>query len=253
MIITLSPAKILDFSTKPTTNRSTQPQYADNALEINNILKDISVTEIAQLMKINPKQAMDVYQYIQAFEMERTPQKQAAFAYNGIAYSGLDAATLNDSDWDFAQKHLVILTGLYGILRPLDIIKPYRLEMQTKLENNRGKDFYAYWSDTITEYFAQQMKADDNIWLNLSSNEYTKVVNKKGLPKGATIITPVFKEQTPQGYKQVIVYAKKARGMMARFAIQRKITDVNEIKLFDSEGYSFAPSLSDDKEWVFIR
>jgi cytoplasmic iron level regulating protein YaaA (DUF328/UPF0246 family) len=253
MIITLSPAKMLDFETPVSYKKSTKPIFEKEADELYHSLKDVKPQEIASLMSINSQLAQDVYQYIQAFDLSKTPRRQAIFAYNGIAYKGLDAHTLSDSDLEFAQKHLVHISGLYGALRPLDIIKPYRLEMQIPLANNKGKNLYDFWSDTISNYIAGQMKADDNTWINLSSKEYTKAVNRKLLPKGYRMITPVFKESRGNGYKQIVVYAKKARGMMTRFIVQNKLTDIEHIKGFDTEGYSFAPQLSDDKEWVFIR
>ncbi|SHE51454.1 peroxide stress protein YaaA [Dysgonomonas macrotermitis] len=253
MILTLSPAKMLDFTSDVSTKKTSQLLFEENSVEINDILRDLDVNEISSLMKVNPKQALEVYQYIQAFDMRRTSRKQAAAAYNGMAYLGLDAATFTSKDWDFAQDHLVILSALYGALRPLDMIKPYRLEMQAKLANSKGKDLYEYWGRDLTEYLNDRLSTDDNVWLNLSSNEYSKVINKNHLCKGVKIITPVFKEQSLQGYKQVTVYAKKARGMMARFVIQKRIKNIEGIKLFDSEGYSFSPNLSDEKEWVFVR
>lgn len=253
MIITLSPAKILDFESEASTRKSSQPLFLSNADELNNILSDLTVNEIGVLMKINPKQALEVYQYIQGFGMELTPQKQAASAYNGIAYGGLDSKSFNDEDWTFAQDHLVILSGLYGALRPLDLIKPYRFDFISRLETNSGNDLYKYWKDLITTFFAERLKNDDNVWLNLSSNEYSKVIDKKQLPANCNIITPIFKEDTPQGYKQIVVYAKKARGMMAKYIIKNKITDIEDIKQFEEEGYSYSPTLSKKNEWVFTR
>lgn len=253
MIITLSPAKLMDFATSPTIKEHTTPQFSKNAKYLNDLLKDLSASQIKDMMSINPKQAHQVYQYIQSYNMERTPQKQAALVYNGIAYSGLVAETFAKEDWAFAQNHLIILSGLYGALRPMDLIKPYRLEAQIKLENEKGKNLYAYWTDTITEYFTKRLEADDNIWINLSSQEYTKVINKKALPEGTTIVTPIFKQDTEKGYKQIVVYAKKARGMMSRFIIQNRIKKVEDLKHFDAEGYSFAPDLSKGEEWIFIR
>jgi Uncharacterized protein conserved in bacteria len=216
-------------------------------------MEELSVGDIASLMNINLQLAYDVYQYIYAFPLSKTPRRQAALAYNGIAYQGLNAKTFSEKDWKFAQEHLVHISGLYGVLRPLDLIEPYRLEMQIPLANNRGKDLYTFWSDTISNYLAKQMKVDDNIWINLASKEYTKAVNRKLLPKGHTVITPIFKQDTDKGYKQIVVYAKKAHGMMSRFIIQNQLTDIEHLKGFDTEGYAFSEQLSDDKEWVFIR
>ncbi|MDH6309134.1 cytoplasmic iron level regulating protein YaaA (DUF328/UPF0246 family) [Dysgonomonas sp. PFB1-18] len=253
MIIIMSPAKLQDFETPAPIKEATTPLYAKEAKELYKSMEGITAGEIATLMNINPQMAHDVYQYIHAFPLSKTPQKQAAFAYNGIAYKGLDAETFSKKDMDFAQKHLVHISGLYGILRPLDHIKPYRLEMQIPIVNNKGKDLYAFWTDTISKYLAKEMKADDNILINLASKEYAKAVNKKLLPKDHRIITPIFKQHTDKGYKQIVVYAKKARGMMARFIIQNQITDAEYLKGFDTEGYAFSEQLSNDKEWIFVR
>ena len=253
MIITLSPAKLQDFESQIPDQETTTPLYAKEAKELYKSMEGITSSEIASLMGINPQLAHNVYQYIHSFPLSKTPQRQAILAYNGIAYQGLDAKSMTKKDFDFAQKHLIHISGLYGVLRPLDLIKPYRLEMQIPLVNNKGNNLYHFWSDTISKYLAKQMQADDNVWINLASKEYAKAINRKLLPKGHKIITPIFKQQTDKGYKQIVVYAKKARGMMTRFIIQNQLTDVEQIKAFNSEGYLFAPQLSDDQEWVFIR
>lgn len=253
MIIILSPAKLQDFHTPIKIKESTTPLFEEEANELYKSLEGISTTEISTLMDVNPQIAHDVYQYIHAFPLAKTPKRQAAFAYNGIAYKGLNAKSMSKKDLDFAQKHLVHISGLYGVLRPLDLIKPYRLEMQIPVVNDKGKNLYDFWTDTISNYLAKEMKADDNVLINLASKEYAKAVNKKLLPEGYKIITPIFKEQKGHGYKQIVVYAKKARGMMSRFIIQNRLKDIEDIKGFDTEGYSFAPQLSNDKEWVFVR
>lgn len=253
MIVTLSPAKLLDFKSPVNTDRSTHPLFPNETEELISELKHFSAEEITKLMSINAKQGLDVYQYIQAFDIHRTPQRQAAFAYNGIAYKGLDPDTFTDKDWDFAQKHLVMISGLYGVLRPLDLIKPYRLEMVIKLANSRGKTLYDFWSKMITEYFSERLMADDKVWVNVTSNEYSKAINRKLLPEGTKIITTVFKQETAQGPKMKVVYAKKARGMMARFIIKNRLTNPEDIKYFDTEGYAYAPMLSNNEEWVFTR
>lgn len=253
MIITLSPAKVLDFESPVSIEKSTRPLFKSETKELSTLLKDYSAQDIAGMMKINPKQAIDVYQYFQSFDMSRTREKQAAMAYNGMVFLGLAAKSLASEDFEFAQKHLIIFSGLYGALRPLDKIKPYRLEQQIRLKNSQGDDLYAFWSEKITKYFAERLNEDDNTWINLTSNEYSKMIIRKKLPKVTRVIRPVFKELTHDGYKQIVVYAKKARGMMARFIIQNKIDDVESLKFFDSEGYAFAPQLSKKEEWVFIR
>ncbi len=253
MIITLSPAKMMDFVAPATIKKSTHPEFEKDAEYLNGLLKSWSVDDIRDSMSINPKIAHEVYQYIHAFDMDRTPRKPAVLAYNGIAYLGLDAETFSKSDWDFAQDHLVSLSGMYGALRPMDLIKPYRLEAQIKVQNKRGADLYAYWKDTVTSYLSDRLKKDDNVWINLASNEYTKMIDKKALPKDVTIITPVFKEQRGNSYKTIVVYAKKSRGTMSRFIIQNKLKKVEDLKHFDVDGYSFAPDLSKGGEWVFVR
>lgn len=253
MIITMSPAKMLDFDSPVTIKKKTEPLFEKEAEYLNSLMSSFSQDEIRKMMQINPKIAHQVYEYIHSFEMNRTPQRQAALAYNGIAFQGLDAETFNSQDWDFAQKHLVFISGLYGAVRPLDMIKPYRLEAKIKLRNDRGNDLYAYWSEVITDYLSKQLEADDKVWINLASNEYSKVINRKKLPQGTTIITPTFKQQTDTGYKMIVVYAKKARGMMSRFIIQNRLKNAEDIKHFDVEGYSFSPSLSKKGEWVFVR
>lgn len=253
MIIIMSPAKLQNFETRAPIKDSTTPLYPKEAKMLYKSLEGLSANDISSLMSINPQLAHNVYQYIHAFPLTRTPQKQAIFAYNGIAYQGLDAQSFTKEDMDFAQKHLVHISGLYGVLRPLDLIKPYRLEMQIPVVNDKGKNLYDFWTDTISKYLAKQMKADDNVLINLASKEYAKAVDKKLLPKGYKIITPIFKQQTDKGYKQIVVYAKKARGMMTRFIIQNKLTDIEHLKAFDTEGYTYAPQLSDDKEWIFVR
>jgi len=253
MIITLSPAKLINFETPVSIKEKTAPQFIEQTNELMGILKKLPVVEIGSLMKINHQQTITVYQQIQAFDFDKTPQKQAGFTYNGIAYSGLNIRSFSKAEIDYAQKHLVILSGLYGALRPLDMIKPYRLEMQAELENGNGTNLYAFWNKTLTKYLSGCLSGDDKIWLNLMSNEYTKVITRKDLPKGTKIVTPVFKQQAANGYRQVVVYTKKARGMMARFALKNKITDITHLKAFDEEGYTYSEQLSKGDNWVFIR
>jgi len=253
MIITLSPAKLLDFEGEIPLVEHTKPIYEKDANELYNSLKSASVSDIGKLMSINPQLAQGVYGYIHAFSLNRTPKRQAIFAYNGIAYKGLDVHSFSEKDLHFAQKHLIHISGLYGVLRPLDLIKPYRLEMQISLVNDRGKNLYDFWTETISKYMGARMEADDNVWINLASKEYAKVVNRKLLPKNHRVITPIFKQDTAKGAKQIVVYAKKARGMMTRFIIQNQLKKVEDLKAFDTEGYSFSAKLSKGDEWIFIR
>ena len=253
MIITLSPAKLLDFESEISCLKGTNPIYEKAAVKLNSLLKGASPDDIAALMNINPQLAQNTFEYIHAFDLPQTPKRQAVFAYNGIAYQGLDARTLLGEDLTYAQGHLVLLSGMYGMLRPLDLIRPYRLEMHIKLPNSRGKNLYEHWSDTLTKHLSEMMMESGNAWVNLSSNEYSKVIDRKKLPENAQIITPIFKEARGSGYKQIVVYAKKARGMMARFILQHRIENPEYIKAFDTEGYSYSSQLSVGEQWVFVR
>ncbi|MFV0469865.1 MAG: YaaA family protein [Dysgonomonas sp.] len=253
MIVTMSPAKLLDFKTSVLTAKETLPQYGRQAKELNELLSQLDVEELKALMKINPSQAMDVFQYVHGFDLHKVSKRQAVFVYNGIAYSGLDPRSMSESDIDYAQDHLIIFSGLYGMLRPLDLIKPYRLELQTKLVNPKGDDLYKYWREELTSNLKKRLSADDKIWINLTSSEYTKAIDKKRLPVDTTIITPDFKQQTANGYRQVIVHTKKARGMLARFILQNRLTSVEDVKGFDAEGYYFSEELSTKGEFTFVR
>jgi cytoplasmic iron level regulating protein YaaA (DUF328/UPF0246 family) len=251
--MTLSPAKIMNFDAVQLPEKQTTPVFEKEAQELIGELSRFPAEKLAKLMAINPKQAFEAYQHIRAFEIDRTPQKPAVYTYNGIAFRGLDAGTLMPEDINYAQERLVIFSGLYGALRPLDRIKPYRLEMQTLLENNCGKSLYDFWTGRLTAYLQDRLQSDDKIWLNLASAEYAKAINRKTLPADVRIITPDFKQQTAAGYRQVVVHTKKARGMMARFALQHRITEIEHLKAFDSEGYTFSAGLSKEDNWVFVR
>lgn len=254
MIITLSPAQILDFSSEINISRSTTPIYQKEADELNSLLLGLSVEEISQLMSINPQLGYAVYEYINTYNIADTPLRQAVLAYNGMVYQGLDFNTLDEKNIAFAEKHLRLFSGLYGMLKPLDLIKPHRLEMQTKLENNRGKTLYTFWKKALSEHLAEELKQNSNIWVNLNSKEYTKAIDRKLLPKGHQVIEPIFKEAKDDGtYKQIVVYTKKARGMLARFIIENQLEEAEHIKGFDSEGYVYSEQMSSGEEWVFIR
>ena len=253
MLVIMSPAKLQDYESPISIKQHTEPLFEKEAKKLYKSMENLSPTDISSLMHINPQLAHNVYQYIHAFSLPKTPQRQAMLAYNGIAYQGLDARTFTEEDIEFAQNHLRHISGLYGVLRPLDLIRPYRLEMVIPLSNDRGTNLYDFWTETISKHIAKELKSDDNILINLASKEYAKAINKKLLPKGHQIITPIFKQQTDKGYKQIVVYAKKARGMMSRFIIQNRLTDPEHIKAFDTEGYTYSEHLSKDNAWVFIR
>jgi len=254
MLLIISPAKKLDFETPSLLHEHSQPEMLDEAEGLIDILRQKDSFQIADLMKLSMKLAdLNLARY-QQWETPFTPNnaKQAIFAFRGDVYQGMDADSLSAESIGFAQQHLRILSGLYGLLRPLDLMQPYRLEMGTRLANPRGRDLYAYWGDRITEALNEAVrKQGDNILINLASGEYFKSVNAKKL--NAEIITPQFKEKRGDGYKIISFNAKKARGQMARFIIEHRLADPEAIKQFDMDGYAFNPALSEGSTWVFSR
>ncbi len=252
MRIVISPAKKLNEGKALPQFAYTQPDFLPQAQMLIDTLQQKDSFEIAELMKLSIKLAdLNVSRY-QRWHTPFTPDnaKQALFSFAGDVYQGLDAASLSAQDLDFAQSHLRILSGLYGMLRPLDLMQPYRLEMGTKLANPKGNNLYDFWGDTITNQLNKELGSDD-VLINLASNEYFKVIQPKLLC--ANIITPSFKENKGGSYKVIGIHAKKARGLMSRFIIQHRITDVEAIKAFNADGYAFNPSLSDARTWVFSR
>lgn len=251
MLIVISPAKTLDFETKPTTNSHSQPRFITQSKTLINELRKLDVVQIAELMALSDKlAALNAARYESwqpEFSLDNA--KQALLAFKGDVYTGLDAETMNDADMDYAQQHLRILSGLYGVLKPLDLMQPYRLEMGTKLENAKGKDLYQFWGSDIKASIEADL--DDGVLINLASNEYFKSVQAKKL--NARIITPVFKDQKNGQYKMISFYAKKARGLMSRYIIDNKLTESEAIKQFDYEGYYFSETASNEDEWVFLR
>nr|WP_320165846.1 peroxide stress protein YaaA [uncultured Methylophaga sp.] len=253
MLTVISPAKTLDFDTPPTTQKHSQPRFLSQSQELIDTLRQMSTADIASLMKLSDKLAgLNVARY----ETWQTPfnldnAKQAVLAFQGDVYTGLDAETLNEKQLTFAQKHLRILSGLYGVLKPLDLIQPYRLEMGTKLDNAKGKDLYAFWGSDIRQSLQAEDAMQDEVLINLASNEYFKAAEAKKLK--ARIITPVFKDWKNGQYKMISFYAKKARGMMSRYIIEHELQDPDRIKDFDTDGYRFSADMSKKDEWVFIR
>ncbi|GGD49540.1 peroxide stress protein YaaA [Lacimicrobium alkaliphilum] len=254
MLIVLSPAKNLDYDTPAPINTHSQPEMLDDASELIQVCRGLSPQQVSSLMKISDKLAhLNVERYhnwSRPFTVRNA--KQSLLAFNGDVYTGLEAQSLSEAELDYAQKHLRILSGLYGLLKPLDLMQPYRLEMGTRLDNARGKDLYQFWGDKITEKLNQSMQAQgDNVLVNLASNEYFKSVRPNKL-EGA-IVTPVFKDQKNGKYKVISFYAKKARGMMARYIIQNQIREVKDLQGFDTAGYRYAQDQSSQQNPVFIR
>ncbi len=254
MLIVVSPAKKLDYETPSLIKKATKPIYLSESQILIDELRKYSVIDLAELMGLSIKLAelnFDRYSSWKKQVNEKTG-KQCLFAFQGDVYKGLDVTTLNSYDINFAQKHLRIISGLYGLLRPLDLMRPYRLEMGTKLKNSKGKNLYEFWGDKITSGINKQLKEQgDKILINLASNEYFKSIKASKI--SGKVITPIFKEKKNHQYKVVGIHAKKARGLMSRFIIKNRIKDVEKLKNFQSEGYSFNKSLSNTNDLVFVR
>ncbi|MAY69915.1 MAG: peroxide stress protein YaaA [Halomonas sp.] len=254
MLSVISPAKTLDFETPATTDIHSEPDYLDRSRELIDILRDYSPARISELMGVSDKIAgLNAARFGQ-WQTPFTPDnaKVAAQAFQGDVYVGLQADTFNEADNRFAQDHLRILSGLYGLLRPLDLIQPYRLEMGTRLENAKGKDLYAFWKPLLTEELDRAVaQSGTPVLVNLASNEYFKAVDAKKLK--AEVVTPVFKDWKNDRYKIISFYAKKARGLMAAWMIQQRLDDKEGLKDFDVAGYRFNAAESEGGTLVFTR
>lgn len=254
MKIVISPAKSLDYSTKVPVAHFTKPQFIKQSKEVHSVLKKLSPNSLKDLMSISDKLASLNWQRNQErnfkFSEINETTRQAMYAFNGDVYNGLDAYTLSESQIDYVQEHLRILSGLYGYLRPLDLIEPYRLEMGTKLQIEEANNLYDFWKKSLTHGLNKEFKKNDFL-INLASNEYFNVLDKKELK--ATLITPEFKDYKDDKLKTISFFAKKARGLMVRFMAENNITKPEDLKLFQSEGYQFDNSLSTDTKWVFTR
>jgi cytoplasmic iron level regulating protein YaaA (DUF328/UPF0246 family) len=254
MLMVISPAKTLDFETPPTTARFTQPQYLDHSQELINQLRELTPAQISDLMHLSDKLAGLNAARFGSWDPVFTPEnaKQALLAFKGDVYTGLDAETLNDKQLDYAQSHLRMLSGLYGLLRPLDLMQPYRLEMGTRLANARGKDLYAFWDTRISQWLNEALaEQGDDLLLNLASNEYFSAVKRSAL--NARIIDTEFRDLKNGQYKIISFYAKKARGMMSRFVVTERINDPHALKEFDAHGYRYSSELSKTDKLVFLR
>ena len=254
MLIVISPAKTLDYETLPTIKKSTQPALLEESQLLIDELRKLSPQAVSTLMGISDKLGVLNYERYQQWQQPFTNDnaKQAVLAFKGDVYTGLDAQSLSAKELAFAQKHLRILSGLYGVLRPLDLMQPYRLEMGTKFSSNRAVDLYGFWGERITQLINKQLKAlNTDTLVNLASNEYFKSVQADKL--NATIITPVFKDKKNGQYKIISFYAKKARGLMTAYAIRKGITDAAKLKRFNWEGYAYNKELSKGREWTFTR
>ncbi|HAW61890.1 MAG TPA: peroxide stress protein YaaA [Pseudomonas sp.] len=254
MLMVISPAKTLDYETPPITERFTLPQHLDHSQQLIELLRDYSPAQISELMHLSDKlAALNVARY-GSWTAEFTPDnaKQALLAFKGDVYTGLNVDDFTDDDLLFAQQHLRMLSGLYGLLRPLDLMQPYRLEMGTKLVNPRGKDLYAFWGERISDWLNEALREQgDDVLLNLASNEYFSSVKRKAL--NARVIDVDFKDMKNGQYKIISFYAKKARGLMARWVIKERIAKPEQLSAFDYEGYRFSADNSSANHLVFLR
>jgi len=254
MILVISPAKTLDYETPSSTQRFSQPAFLDDSAELIDQLKILSPSDVSSLMSISDKLGVLNSNRFIEWQIPFTPDnsKQAVLAFKGDVYEGMSANTLSEEDLNWANEHLRILSGLYGLLKPLDLMQPYRLEMGTRFSNERGKNLYEFWGNKITDKLNQELAEQKSpVLINLASNEYFKSVKSELL--SAQVITPVFKDWKNDKYKIISFYAKKARGMMSAYIIKNRLESPSDIKQFDSAGYAFSPEQSTEKEWVFLR
>lgn len=254
MLIFLSPAKSLDYKTPPHVATHSLPAYLKQSETLIKQLRKLSPADIANLMDLSDPLALLNFNRYADWSLPFSPDnaKQAVLAFDGDVYDGLSAKTLSVDDLDFAQSQVRILSGLYGILKPLDLIQPYRLEMGTKFANKAGKDLYAFWGETLLDAINAELDAMPHpVAVNLASEEYFKAAVGRKI-KGQ-LIQPVFEDWKGGRYKIISFYAKRARGLMTRYAVLNRLTDPEGLKDFDSDGYAYAPEASDDKSWVFRR
>ncbi|WP_180005239.1 MULTISPECIES: peroxide stress protein YaaA [unclassified Acinetobacter] len=254
MLALISPAKTLDYETALPTEKFTQPRLLDHSEELISVARKLSVSEISSLMSVSEKIATLNVERFRDWQpdFDFANARQAIFAFKGDVYTGLDAYKLTNSDLEYAQTHLRMLSGLYGLLRPLDLMMPYRLEMGTKLQNPRGHNLYEFWDNIITNLINDDLaKAGSEILVNIASDEYYKSVKEAKIK--AEIIKPVFLDQKNGKYKVISFYAKKARGLMARYLLENKIERIEDIKSFNTDGYYFDAESSLKGELVFKR
>ena len=254
MIVVISPAKTLDFEEKNSNLPMSEPRFLEKSQEIIDEIKNYDSYSLEKLMKISTKLATLNRDRYEAWTPSLDTAKQCILAFKGDVYRGLDVGSLTDSELFYANEHLRILSGLYGVLRPFDGINEYRLEMGTKLKVNNLKDLYEFWDRTLEESLIEELKNHNNkTIINLASNEYFKSV--EGLMKSdkVNVVTPIFKELRGDEYKIISFNAKKARGIMTRYIIQNEIEDIEDIKKLDVDGYLYNEEMSTDKELVFIR
>jgi len=250
MLILISPAKTLDYSV-PNFKEFTQPEFQQDVKSLIQVMKKKSAKEISQLMNVSDSLAALNEERFKTFQSDFNQEnsKQALLAFKGDVYTRIAVDIYTSEDFDFAQHHLRILSGLYGLLKPLDLIQPYRLEMGTRLENKKGKNLYEFWDKKIAKAINEAAKGQPII--NLASQEYFKAVDQKTLK--SPLINIHFKEFKNEGYEIIGFFAKQARGMMTNFAIKTRLRDPEDLKTFNEERYEYSEKLSSPKDWVFVR
>ena len=254
MIILLSPAKIQNFKPQQVTDKYSMPQFMKEAKQLVNLMRQLEPTELSKLLDINHKLTELNYDRYFNWHVPFTPlnSKQAALVFDGEVFRGLQATDFTADDFEFAQQHLIILSGLYGALRPLDLIQGYRLEVSSALKNENGRDLYAFWQPRITKFVLNALKnTQPKVIINLASSEYFKALDLKN--KKVNVIDVEFLEYKNDTLKPIVIYTKKARGLMARYLIKNKIENIEDIKGFSDGGYWFNPHLSSESKLVFVR
>ena len=254
MLMIISPAKTLDYESPLATERYSIPDYLENSTELIDIMKKKSFQDLINMMHVSQKIAELNVERFEKWELPFSPvnARQALLAFKGDVYTGLDTGSLSEENFDYAQSHLRILSGLYGLLRPLDLIQPYRLEMGLKLNLKKTKTLYEFWGDKITDGLKIHLEEQEKpVLVNLASNEYFKSVNVKNLK--CRMITPEFRDLKNGKYKIIQFFAKKARGLMVRYAIDHSISKPEDLKNFNYDGYAFDSELSHSDNWIFIR
>lgn len=255
MLILLSPAKIMNFKPQKVTEKYTLPQFIDEAEQLIELLKELTTSELRNLLNINLHLTQLNFDRTFNWQLPFTLNnaKQAVLLYDGEVFRGLNAKTFTVNDFEYAQQHLRLLSGLYGVLRPLDLIQPYRLEVSSKLANPLGKDLYSFWSKRVTTSIVETLKSSGRpqVIVNLLSGEYYKTLDLKN--KNISVIDIEFYEYKNDKLKQIVIYTKKARGLMARYIIKNRIEDLEDLKGFGDEGYWYSPQLSTENKLVFTR
>lgn len=255
MLVLISPAKIQNFKPQSVTEQYTLPEFLKQSEQLIQLIKELSTSELAKLLDINSSLTqLNIDRYFN-WHLPFSPQnaKQAVLTFDGEAFRGLNAKTFSSDDFDYAQSHLRILSGLYGVLRPLDLIQPYRIDVSSKLRNPKGPDLYAFWKEKVSASVFKAMKNGDKqeFILNLMSKEYLKTLDLRH--KKVKVIDVEFYEMKDDQYKQIVIYTKKARGLMAQYVIKNRIEDIEDLKGFNDENYWFSPQMSTDSKLVFTR